>query len=715
MATFTTFAGTAGDDFLFGTEGPDVFLVSPGFDTLDGQAGSDWYVTGRGFRVQLFLAPGDPALFTGRVSKFNAGGFYLGLDFVAQIPNAAGGDLMDVLNLNQQDNTLDGGGGDDLLDGGAGRDRIVFGFAAGPAGVAPAGVRLDLNLATASDPWGGTDILSNIEDADGTPLDDVLLGDFHANALNGLAGADTLEGRMGDDTLDGGGGGDTMHGGPGDDSYAVRDAADLAFENADEGFDTADISAPSWALPEGSEIEWLRLAVAGGALTGNSLDNRMELTAGPGELNGLGGDDTLLGSAGDDILRGGTGANRMEGGSGNDIYQVFGAFDRVVELPGEGYDSAFVGADGWRVADEVEAAYLVASARLLLGGATGQALVANPALASTILAGSGDDLLWDSPHADTLDGGAGHDTLYATAGGADRLRGGPGNDAYSVSDARTRVEESADEGYDQVWVAANDWAVDAPNIEAVYLAGTATRLAGSAGTDQLVANPLFGSWLRGLDGSDVLWGSAHSDSLEGGAGDDLLRGQGGGVSGDFLAGGPGHDYAVIFSSTDIFFERANEGSDTAFVFAEFWAVPLHVEIAYLAGEARLVQRTAGNGFLVAHPFAASTLLGGPQNDILYGGAGDDTLVGNRGADQYHGGPGADLLRPGLFGFGHDYAFGFSGAWGEGDRIDFRGFAARFADIEILATGQDARLVVPAGTLDVLGVAPSMLSAADFWL
>ncbi len=713
MATFTAFAGTAGDDFLFGTTGPDVFLVSVGFDTLDGQAGPDWYVAGRGFRINLLVSAGDPAMFTGQVSKFDAQGFYIGFDLLARIPNAAGGEFMDVLILNEQDNTLDGGGGDDLLDGGPGRDRVVFHMSVGPPGVAPSGVWVDLNANAAIDPWGGRDTLLNIEDVDGTQLGDVLIGDFHDNALNGLAGADTLEGRMGDDTLDGGGGGDVLLGGLGNDLYFIRDSADLAIENAGEGFDVAEVFALAWTLPEGSEIEWVRLAVAGGSLTGNSLANTLFLAGGPGELNGLGGNDTLYGSLGDDVLRGGTGANWMEGGAGNDVYQVMGAFDRVVERPGEGYDSVFVGVDGWRVADEVEAAYLFGQARLLSGGATGQALVANPALGSTLLAGAGDDTLWDSPFDDTLDGGAGDDVIYARAG-ADLLRGGPGDDAYSVGDARIRIEERPDEGFDQVWVTANDW-VSAAGIEAVYLAGTATRLAGSADADQLVANQLLGGWLRGMDGDDVLWGSPLADTLEGGAGDDVMRGQGGGTSGDFLAGGPGNDIAVIFSSHDIFFERENEGIDTAYVYADGWAAPLHVEIAYLAGESRLLLRTAGDGFLVAHPFLASTLIGGPGDDILYGGSADDTLVGNHGNDQFHGGPGADIFRMGASGFGHDFVFGFSGSWGDGDRLDLRGLAPNFASLAIIGTEAGSRVSVPGGMVDLLGIPPGMLSPADFLL
>lgn len=713
MARLTTIAGTAGDDFLFGTAGAELFLASGGNDTLDGLAGEDWYWAGRGVRLILSISAGDPALYTGFVSKFDEQGFYLGFDVFARVAHAAGGDQPDVLMLNWQANTVDGGAGDDVIDGGEGRDRIVFDLARGPAGSPPAGVYLALGANAATDPWGGQDSVIHVEDADGTPFDDVLIGDFLANVLNGLAGADTIEGRMGDDVLDGGGGGDLLRGGLGDDWYAIRDPADLAYENADEGFDAADVFAAIWSLPEGSEIEWLRLAIAGGRLNGNALANRLELGAGGGELNGQGGNDTLFGSLGNDILRGGTGMNRMEGGAGNDIYQVLDASDQVTEFADEGQDAAFVGVDGWLVANDVEVAYLVLGARLLFGGGTGQALVANAALGSTLVAGAGDDTLWDSPFADTLDGGAGNDVVYALAG-ADLLRGGPGDDGYSVHDARTQIIELPGEGFDQAWVDADDW-VSSGGVEAAYLTGRATRMSGSDDADALVANQLLGSWLRGMGGPDILWGSVLSDTLDGGIGDDVLRGQGGGTFGDFLAGGPGNDFAVVFASNDIFFERVDEGHDSAFVYADGWATPIHVEVAYLAGEARLLLRSAGDGFLIGHPVMASTLIGGPGQDILYGGAGDDTLTGNRGNDQFHGSAGADLLRVGPIGFGHDFVYNFSGAAGEGDLLDLRGHAAHFAELLIFATEDGSRIELPSGQIEMVGLSPWQITEADVWL
>lgn len=714
-----TVAGTAGDDTLFGASGADeVFAASAGFDTIDGRDGDDWFVAGSGFRVSVYFGDGDPALFPGQVWKFDAQGFYAGFDLFARIRHVAGGAFQDVIFLNWQDNTLDGGAGGDLLDGGAGRDRLVFDLSRGPSGGgggAARGVFLDLSANAATDPWGDDDFVANVEDADGTPLDDVLIGDWQGNHLRGLGGADALEGRMGDDTLEGGAGADVLRGGLGDDRFAVDDAGDEAHESADEGWDEAYVSAASWALPEGSAVEWVRLLVAG-RLDGNGLNNALEALGGPAELNGGGGNDTLLGAAGDDVLRGGAGADWMEGGLGDDAYEVSDLFDRVVERAGEGFDRATVLVHGWRAPDHLEEASLAGggAARLLHGADTGQTLRANPGAGSTLLAGAGDDTLIDGAlFADTLDGGAGDDTIRAF-GGADLLRGGAGGDAYDIRDRAARVEEAEGApGYDQAWVAANDW-VAARGLEAVYLAMSATRLEGSAGDDQLVANPLLGGTLRGGLGHDILWGSGLSDTLEGGEGNDILRGQGGGASGDWMIGGPGDDQAVVFSSTDTFVERAGEGADTAWVLADGWRVPTHVELAYLAGGATFLQRGAGGGAMVAHPLLASTLVGHGGQDFLYGGAGDDTLVGNGGNDQFHGGGGADVFRLGAGATGYDYVFHFDRAGG--DRLDLRGHASSFGQLQVVDSGAGARVVLPSGFwVELVGVPAASVTAADVWL
>ena len=76
-----------------------------------------------------------------------------------------------------------------------------------------------MNLAsgTATDGWGDTDTLSNIEEVTGSQHDDTLTGDDGNNVLIGLFGNDTLTGGAGNDWIDGGEGDDTLTGGAGND------------------------------------------------------------------------------------------------------------------------------------------------------------------------------------------------------------------------------------------------------------------------------------------------------------------------------------------------------------------------------------------------------------------------------------------------------------------------------------------------------------------
>lgn len=89
----------------------------------------------------------------------------------------------------------------------------------------------------------------------------------------------------------------------------------------------------------------------------------------------------------------------------------------------------------------------------------------------------------------------------------------------------------------------------------------------------LVANATYGSTLSGGEGNDILWGlagvdslSGGSDSLLGGADDDVIRGGGGN---DTLNGGTGNDQLVGGTGADVFrFDATGWGYDQIFDFAQ---------------------------------------------------------------------------------------------------------------------------------------------------
>ncbi len=307
-----------------------------------------------------------------------------------------------------------------------------------------------------------------------------LTGNELANNLRGNSGNDTLIGLAGNDSLSGGQGVDVLRGGPGDDTYTVDHAADSVVELLDDGKDTV-YSSVSWTL--GDNIERLYLtgsaAIAG---TGNELANRLvghSSTAG-NMLAGRAGDDAYYVDAndvvvewageGNDIVYGsvswtlganlerlyltgsaavdGTGndlANRLygqansaintlTGGAGNDIYYV-GSNDVIVELPGQGTDTAY-GYGDYTLATgiSVENLYLnVTTGQTLTGNDLSNKVVGNGGN-DTLNGLDGNDSLNGGLGADVLDGGQGNDTLVGGLGN-DSLTGGDGNDLFRFDTA----------------------------------------------------------------------------------------------------------------------------------------------------------------------------------------------------------------------------------------------------------------------------------------
>src|SRR5204862_3661932 len=99
--------------------------------------------------------------------------------------------------------------GADILNGGPGTDKVSF---------AHSTTNVTINLTTGvhtHDAAGDTFI--SIEQIEGTPFADTLIGDSGNNQFFGMAGDDRLEGRDGDDALEGGPGADQLIGGPGED------------------------------------------------------------------------------------------------------------------------------------------------------------------------------------------------------------------------------------------------------------------------------------------------------------------------------------------------------------------------------------------------------------------------------------------------------------------------------------------------------------------
>ncbi|MFL1462996.1 hypothetical protein ACI6QG_12380 [Roseococcus sp. DSY-14] len=720
-------AGMAGAGF---SDADEAVFASVGFDQYDGWGGVDLYAAGDGVRLMLFHDGGPAAAFPVWVQKSDAIGLHMGFDVLANFEVFLGADQDDMLFLGQQDDTLGGGAGSDILDGGAGRDLLVF------WGDAPAGVEVELWRFTLRDPWGFSDAVRGIEDVEGTALADRLEGDAGANRLWGLDGADVLDGREGDDTLWGGAGDDTLTGGEGDDLLEGGAGDDVLADTAGTdllrgglgndiylvssatsviddagGQDTLLALVDGLLLPVALEVgalggaaTLLRAHDGGALLYGQAaLASRLLGGAGHDVLVGGAAADTLEGGAGHDVLHGGGGADTLAGGAGDDTFLVADADAAVLEEAGGGLDTVHAQVDGVRIGAHVEHGFLANAATWLRGNDTGATLWAQPALASTLDGGAGDDVLMGGTAADLLRGGGGHDTFLGN-GGADVMEGGAGDDFFIPADPAALLVEQAGEGTDIAgFLLAGEWRLGA-HVEFGLLAGGARVLRGNDTGATLVNFGALAATLSGGAGDDVLQGgAAGGETLDGGEGNDTLAGMGGG---DLLRGGAGDDTYTIADLRDVVDDAS--GEDLAWVTLDGWQVAAGIETALLLGAARAVQGGAGRQVLGANEALGSTLDGGAGDDVLMGSRFADLLVGGAGDDLVMAGGGADVLRPGGPGWGVDTVFGLAA----GFTLDLRGTGlAGRADLRLNPFDGGVLLESAQGTLGLFGLSLAQVEAA----
>jgi uncharacterized delta-60 repeat protein len=257
-----------------------------------------------------------------------------------------GGKGNDVLIGGGGDDTLLGGADSDRLDGGPGNDTLDGGAPAyegdQQTNVADYSGRtenltVDLSQGTATTPAGEHDRLLNIQWALGGSGNDRLVGDGNANRLVGSGGNDTLVGNAGEDTLDGGLGADRFEGGSG------RDIADYS-QRGDDLVITLDDVNNDGAAGEKDDVRGDVENVDGGAgndrITGSAGDNFLFGNQGDDTVDGGAGGDVLYGDDGNDVLTGGPGKDRLNGNKGDDtLFARDGSNDDLLD-GGPGIDRA---------------------------------------------------------------------------------------------------------------------------------------------------------------------------------------------------------------------------------------------------------------------------------------------------------------------------------------------------------------------------------------
>lgn len=622
-------AATGGNDVLYGEAGADSIDGGNGNDSLYGGDDNDSVYGGDG-NDYADLGAGDDSFGTYGADSAGDDIVYGGIGNDQII----GGGQNDQLFGDAGNDTLSGGVGNDTLNGGAGSDSFwitddhqgdtiiggespadddligfgnylttqgvnvtftgneagtyVFAGAAGTTGVfseiesIAATVYNDtINAAAATTASVTLYGLAGNDNLQGGGANDLLFGGADNDTLNGNGGNDSVLGEDGNDSVLGGAGDDQLFGGAGTDVLAGGDNNDLIY--GDAGNDTL----------SGNANDDLIFAGDGDDHTAYGADNEAGQDTIYGETGndslggGLGNDllyggadnDTLAGDDGQDTLFGDTGNDVLNGGLGDD--RLFGGIGHDSQSGGDGNDSV-VGDDGNdTLAGDVGNDTLSGDAgNDVLSGGLGNDLLSGGADHDNLAGGDGADSLSGDAGNDTLAGDAGADLLYG-GDGDDNIAGGNDNDTLTGGLGADTL--NGGQGMDYA-----DYTASNAGVTADLAAGTASGghgagdvlngidgLLGSAyddhfsGFDGFSTNPadsytniFFGNagndYLDGRGGDDFLYGGADNDTVLGGGGADVVDGGSGndslngGAGADTIDGGADADTIVVGTGTEPF-------------------------------------------------------------------------------------------------------------------------------------------------------------------
>jgi Ca2+-binding RTX toxin-like protein len=438
--------------------------------------------------------------------------------------------------------------------------------------------------------------------------DNTLVGDERDELLMGSMDDDTYYYYLGDgnDTIIDTGGQDTLVFGRAIGKY------DLSVELSGNDLiitidDDSTVTIEGWVIDTNKRIETVeygrgRIANLGELLSSTDDVDTLTWTYSVFDIDGGGGNDTLIGGAFDDHLEGGTGNDRLEGGGGDDTYyyNLGDGDDTIVDTGGQ---------------DTVVFARNIEKDNLSV-------------------AQSGDNLIITIDG----DGGDGQITIEGWVTDAD-------NRIETIEFGRNRTANlgellSATEGVDTL-----TWTYSVFNID------------GLGGNDALTGGT-FDDLITGGAGDDTLNGGGGSDTYKynSGDGNDTITDTGG--SSDKIVFGQGITLSHLgFSLSDngndlvITISDDNEAPEDNTITISGWNVEDNrIESLQFADGTSIgtggifTQSTSDDGddlrwtsspFIVNGLGGDDILTGGAFDDLITGGAGDDTLNGGGGSDTYN--------------------------------------------------------------------------------
>jgi len=369
------------------------------------------------------------------------------------------------------------------------------------------------------------------------------------------------------------------------------------------------------------QYNW-QMSNAGGSFTGGSLADT---------IDGGSGIDTILGDSGDDTLTGGLGVDTIYGDGGNDVIvgeQVDALLDGGGHTP-PGKDELQLGANFNDASDvqiiNIEKVTLTSTGLnvTLFDQTENLEIVGFLTGASTIIAGSGNDIITGGSGADTLTGGLGFDSISG-ADGDDIIVGGAGDllldgGGHSSKDV-LRFEANFSD--------ANDGQII--NIEEVGLTVTGLNVNLGLQSEDLVINGFASgaSVILAGSGNDTITGGNGADTLTGGSGADTITGAEGadrltgGLDDDtfvFAAGSSGNSLAAADTITDFMsgFDRIDTTDGFAFALVDGSGFAGTGEADFLTN--------AATAIALNFVYAASNVAG-TSNTWVYVDANDNNVV-----------------------------------------------------------------------------------------
>lgn len=660
--------GGAGDDVLDGGKGDDTHRGGDGVDTMVDAAGHDRYMLERSDPLADSIKDGD-----------GLGEVYLDADRLTGGDPIGAGKWSGKAGADDVTYTwspaADGWG--PLIVTARSKTTVIQGFRNGDLGIVLGGKPVDLpNPPATSASVNGTtqDDNRSTASAGRGPA----LGSSANDRVQALAGRDEAYGMAGNDIVEGGTGVDLLSGDDGND--AVFGDASLAEAQLVDLILTSATSTTSTAAPTKLSVatsEWLRGGLGDDTLVG-TVNNDI--------LFGGGGEDLLVGGVGHDVINGdddyeptditavtvepakGPGApfdayyssvvvrnfagdvgaaDEIHGGSGND--NIYGQIGNDDIWGDDGNDTISGGEDDDRILGNNGDDRIAGDDYGLLVGDTAVTPVGN----DFIDGGAGNDLIFGDGGSDTLFGGAGDDTLRgnndiaqgsvsptAEDDGEDYIAGGDGRDQL-IGDSAADI---------LLGEAGDDFLFGDGGSTPQHLQGD-DRLDGGAGND----------YLRGYGGNDTLIGGDGRDQLLGEGGDDVIEGGDlypmvAAQPGDTASGGDGND-----SISHAYYQMGDAGDDVLDTGYGMWGGDgddvLRDGVDMYGGSGNDTLIAWRSGSTMQGDAGDDDLTGSDQSDWLSGGDGEDVIDAGGEADFIWGNEGADLA---LGGAGHDQIQGGAG-------------------------------------------------------